>query len=122
MSNGPLCRIREIHRLICGLEESMQQSCGVGFNEGMLLCTLSHEGRCSSGRVAELLGLSASNASKVIASVEKKGLVGRIVDQGDRRRMLFALTPHGERCMERIKCDPAQAEELLEKIKIKLEG
>src|SRR3712207_7677516 len=61
-------------------------------NEGMLLCSLSKVDRLSSGEIAETLGLTNSNASKVIRSVEDKGLVERVMGVVDKRQMYFSLT------------------------------
>lgn len=109
----PLCVIRDIHRLINDFESGLQSRCGVGLNEGMLLCSLSRMGKCTSGQIAGALGLTPSNASKVIMSAERKGLVERIVGQEDRRQMLFSLTPQGEKCITNIECHP---EDILRRI------
>ncbi len=64
-------------------------------NEGMLLCSLSQGGSYTSGQMAEMLGLSHSNASKVIASVEKKGWIKRSLGKEDKRQMYFQLSASG---------------------------
>lgn len=113
----PLCRVRDIYRMINDFEDTLQKRFGVGLNEGMFLCSLSALGQCSSGRVAELLGLTLSNASKVILSAEKKGLVERIIGKEDKRQMLFELTPEGKRCIESIKSRSEDILELLSEIR-----
>ncbi|MDH6342482.1 DNA-binding MarR family transcriptional regulator [Parabacteroides sp. PFB2-12] len=113
----PLCRIRDIYRAISDFEVEFADRYGVKLNEGMLLCSLKTMGQCSSGRIAELLGLSLSNASKVILSAEKKGLVERIVGKEDKRQMLFLLTEEGKKCIESIKCESNAMLELISKIK-----
>ena len=69
----------------------------------MLLCTLLSRGKLSSSEVAEALGLSASNASKVIRSVEGKELIVRQVGREDKRQMYFVPTPAGKELIGRIK-------------------
>ncbi len=113
----PLCIIRDVYRLINDFENSLQSGCGVGLNEGMLLCALSKLEQCASGKIAELLGLTPSNASKVITSVEKKGLIERIMGKEDKRQMFFILSSQGKRCIEEIKCNPENIMELINKIK-----
>ena len=113
----PLCRVRDIYRLINNFEGALQKKIGVGLNEGMLLCSLSTLGECASGRVAELLGLSLSNASKVILSAEKKGLIERIIGKEDKRQMLFALTQEGKDCIDKIKTGSGDILELIEKVR-----
>lgn len=112
----PLCRVRDIYRMINDFENTLQKNFDVGLNEGMLLCSLSTLGQCSSGKIAELLGLTLSNASKVILSAEKKELVERIVGKEDKRQMIFELTSKGKKCIESIKCTSEDILELLSNI------
>lgn len=112
----PLCRIRDILRSINDFEAEFSTEYGVKLNEGMLLCTLHKMKECSSKQIAELLGLSPSNASKVILSVENKGLIERAVGSDDKRQMFFKLTARGEQCIEKIHCHEDQMIELIENI------
>lgn len=117
MHTEPLCRIRDILRSISDFEVFFQSEYGIGLNEGMLLCSISKFGRCSSGQVAELLGLTSSNASKVIASAEKKGLVERSLGKEDKRQMYFSLTETGKACLHKVKADPKDMLDIIDKIK-----
>jgi DNA-binding MarR family transcriptional regulator len=90
-----LCKIRDIYRAIVEFENMFQERYGLGLNEGMLLCSLSKSEQISSGEIATCLGLSCSNASKIIASVEKKGLIQRSFGNSDKRQMYFSLTEKG---------------------------
>ncbi|CCX61011.1 regulatory protein MarR [Bacteroides sp. CAG:598] len=98
-----LCKIRDIYRAIAEFEAQFEQAYGLSLNEGMLLCTLLSRGKLSSSEVAEALGLSASNASKVIRSVESKELIVRQVGREDKRQMYFVPTPAGKELIGRIK-------------------
>ena len=97
-----ICFIRDLCRSIQEFETAVQKAYGLGLNECMLICTLSGEGRCSSGHIAEVLRLTCSNASKVIKSAEDKGLIKRILGDRDKRQMYFALTADGERILKII--------------------
>lgn len=91
-----LCRIRDLQRAISEYEARFSERFGLCLNEGMLLCAISDAKRpLSSGEISEQLGLSSSNTSKVIASVEKKGLVERLLGEKDRRQMYFRLSGAG---------------------------
>lgn len=91
-----MCVIRDLQRNIAAYETRMVEKYGLCLNEGMLLCTLSNAKRpLSSGEIAEMLGLTTSNASKVIASVERKGLIERSLGNADKRHMYFKLTGAG---------------------------
>lgn len=98
-----LCQIRDIYRAIYVFESSFQQLYDLSLNEGMLLCSLNTQ-KHSSNELANMLGLSNSNTSKVIKSVEKKGLIKRIVGKEDKRQMYFALSDLGKKKLESIKC------------------
>lgn len=91
-----LCRIRDIYRAIAEFEVKFMQEFDLSLNEGMLLCTLLNTPKRTSSEIAEALGLSASNTSKVIRSVEDKKLITRLVGKTDKRQMHFALTPGRE--------------------------
>ena len=86
---------------------------GLCLNEGMLLCTLSNAGKLSSGEIAEILGLTNSNASKVIRSVEKKGLIKRELGDQDKRQMNFLLTSKGLDVIKKIKTEKFEVPDLL---------
>ncbi|MDR3367088.1 MAG: MarR family transcriptional regulator [Prevotellaceae bacterium] len=111
-----LCRIRDIYRSIVELEGALQRRYGLGLNEGMLLCSLSRLGSCTSGEVAALLGLSCSNTSKVIASAEKKGLIQRALGDHDRRQMYFVLTEKGQAQLSLVREHDLELPELLKTI------
>ena len=73
-----LCKIRDLQRAVYQFELQFEKLYGISLNEGMALCSLSKTVSLSSGELGELLGLSSSNTSKVICSVEKKGYVERV--------------------------------------------
>ena len=92
-----LCKIRDIQRAVNQFEQGFEKTYGICLNEGMALCSLLKAGSLSSGEIGELLGLTSSNNSKVIGSIEKKGLV--------ERQMYFSLTPKGKELISSLKCE-----------------
>ncbi len=72
-------------------------------NEGMALCTLSDAQCLTSSKLAEQLGLSYSNMSKVIKSLEAKDYIKRCVGKEDKRQMLFSITESGEQLLADIR-------------------
>lgn len=72
-----LCRIRDLQRAVHQFEANLERLYGVCLNEGMTLCSLSKAGRLSCGELSDLLGLTPSNMSKVLRSVEEKEFVRR---------------------------------------------
>lgn len=112
MQTQKLCKIRDVYRAISEFEIDFQKKFGLCLNEGMLLCSL-NENKYSSSQIAEILGLTNSNASKVIKSVENKELIKRILGKEDKRQMYFVITPTGKQKLESIKCEDFSIPELL---------
>ena len=113
MDKQIICKVRDINRAIADLERQFSQRFDVNINEAMLLCTLKEKGELSSGAIAEALGLSASNASKVIASSEKKNLISRNLCKEDKRQMFFSLTPIGKEKIETMRNEQIDIPEIL---------
>lgn len=111
-----LCKVRDLYRSISRFEADFQQEHQICLNEGMLLCSLNNAERLSSGEIADLLGLTCSNTSKVIRSVEEKGYVERILGVQDKRQMYFKLTQGGKTKLRDIKCKEIEMPELLHKV------
>lgn len=111
-----LCKIRDIQRSVIAFEQQFEKQYGISLNEGMLLCSLTKHEQLTSGELGELLGLTASNMSKVIASVEKKELIERFICKEDKRQMRFSLTDAGRKLIESIHCGEVDTPALLESI------
>ena len=111
-----LCRIRDIYRAIAEFEVKFMQEFDLSLNEGMLLCTLLNTPKLTSSEIAEALGLSASNTSKVIRSVEDKKLIARLVGKTDKRQMHFELTQEGKSRITVIKNSTPEIPALLQEI------
>lgn len=109
-----LCKIRDIYRAVAAFETEFEKQHNLCLNEGMLLCTLDKKESLSSGEIAELLGLTTSNTSKVIKSVENKKLVKRVLGSVDKRQMYFSLSDKGKKVLSEIKCNEFVLPDLLE--------
>lgn len=110
-----LCRIRDLQRAVNRFEDDFESLYGICLNEGMLLCSLSKSERLSAGELGELLGITPSNASKVIGSAERKELVRRSLGHDDKRQMYFSLTDRGRALLASVRCDAIPLPEVLEK-------
>ena len=113
MDKQIICRVRDINHAIAELERQFSRQFNMSINEAMLLCTLREKGELSSGALAESLGLYASNASKIIASSEKKSLISRIVCKDDKRQMFFSLTSIGKEKIETMRNEQIDIPEIL---------
>ncbi len=99
-----LLKIRELQRAVSQFELNFERLHGIGLNEGMVLCALCKGGKLTAGEVGELLGITPSNTSKVLRSVESKGHVERVMGVDDKRCMFFSLTPSGKSLLSIIGC------------------
>ena len=111
-----LCKIRDVYRAISEFEVQFILLYDLSLNEGMLLCTLLNCPKLTSSEIAEALGLSASNTSKVIRSVEDKKLITRLIGKEDKRQMHFTLTSEGQNKITDIKDVAFEIPELLKKV------
>ena len=111
-----LCKIRDVYRAIAEFEVQFTQMYDLSLNEGMLLCTLLNTPKLTSIEIAEALGLSASNTSKVIRSVEGKKLITRLIGKEDKRQMRFSLTTEGKNRISDIKNATFELSELLQQV------
>ena len=116
MDKQIICRLRDINRAIAELERQFSQQFDLNINEAMLLCTLKEKDELSSGAIAEALGLSASNASKVIASSEKKNLISRNLCKEDKRQMFFSLSSIGKEKIATLRQQQIELPEILKEV------
>lgn len=110
-----LCKIRNLYRAIVSFETDFQAEFSISLNEGMALCTLKSSECLSSGELAECLGLSFSNTSKVIKTLEKKDLLKRCIGKKDKRQMLFSVSLKGLALLAEIKKTQLELPPLLAK-------
>lgn len=97
-----LCKIRDVNMAISAYEKDLISKTGLSLNEGMLLCCIEMHGKITSTNIAESLDLTCSNTSKIIKSVESKGLIERSFGCKDKRVMEFKLTAKGIKVLDRI--------------------
>lgn len=108
-----LCKIRDLQRAVHQFESAFEKRYGICLNEGMTLCSLSKTGRLCPGELGELLGLTPSNTSKVLRSVENKGFVSRELGTRDKRQMYFSLTERGRQLLASVNCKAIETPEIL---------
>lgn len=105
MDHTKICKLRDLYRAISALERRFERLYDLNINEVMLLCTLRESGCMTSSELAEQLDLTPSNASKVIASVERLGFVSRTRCKQDKRQMYFSLTATGGERLAAMQCE-----------------
>ena len=116
MTMDKFCKIRDVYRTIAEFEHRFVDTYGLDMNQGMLLCSLSnceHE-MLSSGSLAETLGLTCSNTSKLIRALEEQGYIERVLGKEDKRQMYFRLSSKGRSKVNTIHCEEIEIPENLE--------
>ena len=116
MNKECLCHIRSIYRTIAAFEQTLQKQFGLNINEMMLLSIVSEQKNISSGEIAEEMGLTNSNTSKVIASLEKRKLISRHACKEDLRCMKFSISKAGDDMLAQVNCDNVELPECLQQL------
>lgn len=113
VDQSKICKIRDIYRAISEFEQTFSNQFGICLNEAMVLCALLDRQTMTASELAEVLGVTQSNASKIIRMVEDKAFVDRVFGKEDRRQMLFSLTEAGKEKINVLKCSDIAMPELL---------
>ena len=99
MNSECIRKIRDISRVVTVFETDLQQRVGLNINEAALLCLLSeHDDPMLASEIADELEMTRSNASKVIAALERCSLIRRRACSEDGRC-------HGLEKLAQIHCD-----------------
>ena len=95
-----LCSIRRIQTSLRRFEQILRESTGLTLNEAFCLCVLKKEVH-EPGLIARELELSSSRLSRVLDSLEGKGLIIRTISSKDRRNISVSLTKTGMKVIEK---------------------
>ena len=104
--------MRELIKAMSELETRLIARYGVTPNEAMVLCCLGGD-TLTASRISDNIGLSPSNTSKVLRSMEKKNLVVRSMGDIDRRQMRFTLTAKGQELLLDLKNEEMEIPEFI---------
>jgi DNA-binding MarR family transcriptional regulator len=87
-----------LRELRCGLTERIIRQ-GASMTQIHVLWLLEHHGELPMSRLAELLGVSASNGTGLVERMEERGLVERRRVPDDRRVVVVGIGPEGLRLL-----------------------
>lgn len=68
-----------------------------------VLTSLARHGASTIGQIAEYEHVQPPSASRIVAALDQRGLVGRSADPDDRRCAKIALTPAGEEYLSEVR-------------------
>lgn len=83
------------------LHGTQQASQLTGGESGVLFC-LYRSGEARPGQISQRIHLSSARVTIVLNALERQGMVNRIPDKEDRRRVNISLTPAGKRYVEAL--------------------
>ncbi|HAR63654.1 MAG: MarR family transcriptional regulator [Candidatus Margulisiibacteriota bacterium] len=98
----PLCKLKSVFKAIYSCEQKLKQEVHLTINECLALCCV-FNGERNAGEIAGEIGISPSRISRILGSLEKKELIIRLVDENDKRKMIFELSLSGKTKMDMIK-------------------
>jgi DNA-binding MarR family transcriptional regulator len=78
-----------------------------------VLSALAEQGAASQATLGRRLAIDRSDMHSLLGDVERAGLVARVRDERDRRRMVVDLTPAGARTLKRLDRRIDEAQEAL---------
>jgi DNA-binding MarR family transcriptional regulator len=99
------------------IEIDLANLTALSVNEFHCLLQLYLEEPCCVGKLTEILGIGATSTSKLLRSLDRKGLVTRNPDPIDRRRETVALTEPGiQKVMRGLTIAEAISDRILQQI------
>lgn len=98
---GIFCQIRITWRKIQQLDEQLKRDHDLSLDEAILLCCLAYHCK-NQGNIAAETGLTPTQASRVLSSLEAKNHITRSIGHDDRRKMIFTLNPQGHEKLQTI--------------------
>ena len=98
-----LCKIRRIMVDLRAFEDQLKAETGLSLNEALCICQM-EQGVVEPGVLARELGLSPSRLSRIIDSLENRGLLMRTLSHQDRRNVTLTLTAQGSTQVAHLHC------------------
>ncbi|MGA5560439.1 MarR family winged helix-turn-helix transcriptional regulator [Streptomyces platensis] len=92
--HGLLARHATVH---CALEQELQAEHGLSVSEFEALELLASSGKCRGQDLTNVVHLSQSAASRLVARLERGGLVERVMCDLDRRGIFVVITDEGHK-------------------------
>jgi DNA-binding MarR family transcriptional regulator len=78
------------------------QERGLSMTHFQVLAHLDRSGSVPMGSIADALGVSLSNTTGIVSRMEERGVVERVHDQDDRRRVIVRMTDAGREVMQEL--------------------
>ena len=96
---GTMNLLTRLHRVV--YRSATAELLGLKLKEFVTLLYLRESTRATQQKLAKTLMLDANNCVLLLNGLEEQGLIERTRDPEDRRRHIVAITPKGQRALER---------------------
>jgi MarR family transcriptional regulator, lower aerobic nicotinate degradation pathway regulator len=98
-----LNRLMRLHQCLwASFSANLESQYEISVNEFRVLMMAGQIGETASHEIADSTGMPVMAISRTIAALEKRGLIERNVDTGNRRRKPLKLTARGQRLFEKM--------------------
>ena len=112
-----LCDLRRLVLDLRHFEQTLKDTTALSLNEALCLCQTG-KGKGDPGSLSEELELSPSRLSRILDSLERRGLLIRTMSPDDRRAVSIHLTEAGAQLVATLRCTdiaiPHHLEEAIE--------
>ncbi|MDD4220591.1 MAG: MarR family transcriptional regulator [Sphaerochaetaceae bacterium] len=98
-----LCDLRRLILDLRCFEDSLKKQTDLSLNEALCLCQTG-KGNLDPSGLAHELEISPSRLSRILDSLETKGLLTRSIADADRRTICIDLTTTGQQMVETLHC------------------
>lgn len=95
--------VGRLRRSMMGQAARVMQAEGAPLVHWQLISAIAFEGLRSQVALATRVGMDPAGTSRALDELEQAGLVRRVRDEGDRRRLSLTLTPKGRRWYDRVR-------------------
>ena len=90
-------RLWELVHALAVCSKRMARTLGVTGPQRLVIRVVGQAPDATASEISDILGLHPSTLTGVLARLERQGLLQRRIDDADRRRVRFRLTPAGRR-------------------------
>lgn len=107
-----LCALKELLRIMTRLEDTIKQKFSLSLTEALVLCSIG-DGCSQAHCLAEEISLSPSRLSRVLAGMEKKGLLERQRCEDDRRNWDNIPSEKGKKLLDELRNNGIEVPDVL---------
>ncbi len=98
-----LCAVRKVQSALRQFEKELKSRTSLSLNDALCLCSVKN-GISEPGLLAREMELSPSRLTRILDSLEQRGLIERTIAAGDRRAVTVKLTATAIKRIQKYQC------------------